>query len=95
MDARRPMSETDWQMLSFARACGRAAHLLLTKSDKLSRNDALSTLARVRREVGEQATAQLFSATKKTGVDEARKALWRYVGAQKEPGDGSAVAGPD
>ncbi len=94
MDARRGMSETDWQMLGFARACGRSVHLLLTKSDKLSRNEAASTLAKVRRELGDQATAQLFSATKKTGVDEARKALRRYV-TQKEPGDGGAIAGPD
>jgi GTP-binding protein len=92
MDARRPLSETDWQMLTFARACGRAAHLLLTKADKLSRNEAASTLARVRREVGDQATAQLFSATRKTGVDEARRALRRYVAA-KEPGDGEPSPG--
>ena len=92
MDARRPLGDTDWQMLAFARACGRPAHLLLTKSDKLSRSDALSTLARVRREVGDQATAQLFSATHKTGVDEARRALRRYV-AQNEPGAGEPSPG--
>jgi len=94
MDARRPLGETDWQMLSFARACGRQAHLLLTKADKLSRGEAASTLARVRRELGSQATAQLFSATHKTGVDEARRMLRKCL-AQKEPGDGRTVAGPD
>lgn len=87
MDARRPLGEQDWQMLRFARACGRLVHLLLTKADKLSRSEAASTLARVRREVGELAHAQLFSATANTGVDEARRALYRYL-QSKEPGDG-------
>ena len=92
MDARRPLGETDLQMLAFARACGRAAHLLLTKADKLSRSEALATLTRVRRDVGDQATAQLFSATHKTGVDEARRAL-RYFLDKKNPGDGGPSPG--
>ena len=87
MDARRPLGEQDWRMLRFARACGRQVHLLLTKADKLSRNEATGTLARVRREVGDLALAQLFSATANTGVDEARRALQQYLRA-KEPGDG-------
>ncbi|MBS0395045.1 MAG: YihA family ribosome biogenesis GTP-binding protein [Proteobacteria bacterium] len=92
MDVRRPLSDTDRQMLAFARACGRRAHLLLTKADKLSRSAGLTTLAHVRREVGEQATAQLFSATHRTGIDEARRALRQYLGA-KEPGDGEPSPG--
>ncbi len=92
MDVRRPLSDTDLQMLAFARACGRRAHLLLTKADKLSRSAGLATLARVRREVGEQATAQLFSATHRTGIDEARRALRQYLDA-KEPGDGEPSPG--
>jgi len=78
MDARRPLSETDWQMLGFARACGRAAHLLLTKCDKLSRSAAASTLARVRREVGDQATIA------KVNVDE-EPALASRFGVQAIP----------
>ncbi|MBS0375895.1 MAG: YihA family ribosome biogenesis GTP-binding protein [Proteobacteria bacterium] len=86
-DVRRGLSEADEQMLAFARACGRGAHVLLTKADKLSRGEGLATLARVRREVGDGVSAQLFSATQKTGVDEARRMLRRYLTA-KEPGDG-------
>jgi GTP-binding protein len=86
IDVRRPLSDTDRQMLAFARACGCSAHLLLTKADKLSRSAGTSALARVRREVGADATAQLFSATDKTGVDEARRVLRRYL-ETKEPGD--------
>ena len=87
MDARRPLADQDWQMLEYARDRGRLVHLLLTKADKLNRSDAASTLARVRREVAGAATAQLFSSTAKTGVDEARRCLREFLRAKK-PGDG-------
>lgn len=92
MDARRPLAEQDWQMLRYARERGRQVHLLLTKADKLGRGAAATTLARVRREIEGLATAQLFSATAKTGVDEARSRLRAFLGAKK-PGDGRSVAG--
>ena len=79
MDARRPLEPQDWQMLEFARARERAVHLLLSKADKLSRSAGLATLARVRREIGDQAGAQLFSATTGTGVDEARRTLLGHL----------------
>jgi GTP-binding protein len=92
MDARRPLGEQDWQMLHYARARGRHVHLLLTKADKLSRGAAASTLARVRREARELASAQLFSATAKTGVDEARRRLRGFL-EEKKPGDGRSSPG--
>lgn len=79
MDARHPLKEFDQQMLGFCRDIGRACHCLLTKADKLSRGEAARTLALVRREIaalGSQASAQLFSAPAKTGLDEARATLF-------------------
>jgi GTP-binding protein len=75
MDARRPLTDFDRQMLSWTQANGLPTHLLLTKADKLSRNESALTLRKVRAAVGEGATAQLFSAVDKTGVDEARRAV--------------------
>lgn len=72
MDARRPMTDFDVQMLDWAHANGLATHLLLTKADKLSRNEATKTLRRVREALSQDDTAQLFSAVSKVGVDEAR-----------------------
>ena len=92
IDVRRGLGEQDWQMIRYARSCRRGVHLLLTKADKLSRNQASSALAKVRKELGAEATVQLFSATKKTGVDDARKVLRQYLDS-KEPGDGTPVAG--
>lgn len=81
MDARHPLQDLDWQMLRYARSRGRNVHLLLTKADKLSRGAGLSTLAKVRKEIGTEATAQLFSSLAKTGVDEARGVLLGWLRA--------------
>lgn len=83
MDVRHPLKDLDWQMIDFARSRGRGVHVLLTKSDKLGRGAAGKTLATVRRELGEHATVQLFSALDKTGVDEARKALKAWLRSER------------
>ena len=78
IDSRHPLKEFDRQMLAYCHDIGLACHMLLTKADKLSRNQAAATLAAVRRECKAQgwtASAQLFSSLAKTGLDEARAAL--------------------
>jgi len=92
-DVRRGLGEQDWQMVRFAHACGRGVHILLTKADKLTRNQGASVLAAAKRELGGVATVQLFSSTAKTGVDDARKVLVQYLA--KEPGGEGSAAGPD
>jgi GTP-binding protein len=62
-------------MVGLAGARGCPVHVLLSKCDKLGRNEARETLRRVRAELGEQATAQLFSAVTGEGADEARRVL--------------------
>lgn len=78
MDVRHPLRDFDLQLLDYAAATGRPVHCLLTKSDKLSRNEAASTLAKVRKVLAEgpgEASVQLFSSLHKSGVDEARALL--------------------
>lgn len=74
MDARRPLLEFDQQLIEWGGQCGLAFHLMLTKADKLSRNQQINTLRRIRAEV-DGASAQLFSATKRQGIEEAREAI--------------------
>ena len=50
-------------------------HVLLTKADKLGRNEGRSTLQKTRAQLGERATVQLFSAESGEGVDAAQGAL--------------------
>lgn len=85
MDARRPLTEFDWEMLTWAREQGLATHLLLTKADKLSRSEAVTTLKGVTAKAAGYATAQLFSSVTKSGVDEARGAVLEMLAGKKEP----------
>jgi GTP-binding protein len=87
MDARRPLTDFDQQMLAWTHANGLPTHLLLTKADKLSRSDAALTLRKVRSAIGDGTTAQLFSAVDKTGLDDARKAVVAMLTAKREGSD--------
>ena len=74
-DIRHPLKDFDRMMLEFCFATHLPCHVLLTKADKLSRNQAAQALAALRKELaagGTQATAQVFSSQAPTGVDEAR-----------------------
>lgn len=75
MDIRHPLREYDLQMLDYAVARGLPAHCLLTKADKLGRGEQGNILLKVRKELGDRATAQVFSSDAKLGVDEARAVI--------------------
>jgi len=87
IDSRHPLKEFDRQMLAYAEAIDLPCHVVLTKSDKLSRSEAARTLALVRAELGADGSAdarvsvQLFSATAKVGLDEARDVVMRWLGS--------------
>jgi GTP-binding protein len=83
MDSRHPLTPLDMQMIGWFAPSGRPIHILLTKCDKLSRNEASSTLARVRRELapyGAQVSVQLFSSLKKLGMAEAEQKVAAWLG---------------
>ncbi len=70
MDIRHPMREFDQQMLAWCSAAQIGCHILLTKADKLKRGPAQSTLLKIRSELPPNASIQVFSSLKKTGLDE-------------------------
>lgn len=83
MDIRHPLKDTDQQLLLWARDRGLPTHVLLTKADKLNRNPAMQQLIKVRQAMipyHPSATAQLFSALKRTGLDDARAQLNSWMG---------------
>jgi GTP-binding protein len=86
MDSRHPLTPLDRQMLDWFCPSGKPVHVLLTKSDKLSRSESTITLGKVRKELqanwGNAISVQLFSSLKKQGVDEAEKVLgeWFFGG---------------
>ncbi len=82
VDARRELQDFDRQMIEFAKSVSLPIHVLLTKADKLKRGKAATALLQVKKELGETATVQLFSALNRQGVDEARETLERFLRAR-------------
>jgi len=81
MDSRHPMGKFDQLMLDYCQTCNLPLHVLLNKADKISKNAGNKAMAEVQRELtGVDASLQLFSALKGTGLDEARQKLadWLY-----------------
>lgn len=71
MDARHPLKPLDRDMLAFFRVTGKPVHILLSKADKLSRQEQQSVLATVRQALADYpgVSVQMFSSLKKTGTD--------------------------
>lgn len=83
MDARRPLTQLDRQMLDWFAPTGKPIHVLLTKADKLTHSEAGRTLRAARAglaEWGGQVSVQLFSSLKKTGMEEAEDAIAAWLG---------------
>jgi len=85
-DVRRGLTDFDRRMLGFAAQVDAPVHLLLTKADKLKRGQAANALLKVRRELGSEASTQLFSALDRQGLEEARRALDAMLRGQS-PGE--------
>lgn len=73
MDVRHPLTDFDQQMLAWCAHTQMPVHILLTKADKLKRGAATNSLLKVKKELKDQpnVSIQLFSATRKSGIDEA------------------------
>jgi len=79
IDIRRQITDFDQLMLKFAEQVSLPTHVLLTKTDKLKRGQAATALLEVRRDLGDIATAQHFSALTRLGEDEARAKLDEFL----------------
>ena len=90
MDIRHPLKDYDLQMLGYAVRRGLPAHALLTKADKLSRNQQMQSLAAVRKELSSQfadsVSVQAFSGESKLGVDDARGVIGGWLELAGYPG---------
>ena len=99
MDSRRPFTDLDIQMLEWFAPTGKPIHCILTKADKLNRNDSTNVLRQTRAKlasyvdedgVGFPFTAQLFSALKRIGIDEANDKILELAGVT-DSGAGEAA----
>lgn len=78
VDSRRGLMEGDRALIDWAEPPLKI-HILLTKADKLNRNESGQVLRETRTIVADRATVQLFSVPDKTGVEEARKLLEAWL----------------
>ena len=89
MDSRHPLKALDIQMLDFFHITGRPVHILLSKADKLSKNDQIKTLAAVKKSLKpyterQKISVQLFSSLKKQGMDEVNQVVSSWFDAHRE-----------
>ena len=93
MDIRRPLTDLDLRLIDWFRPTGRPIHILLSKADKVSRQEQTKILRSVKAELAtwggaELYSVQLFSSLKKTGVERGGRRAGRLAGPgkQKAPG---------
>lgn len=78
MDVRHPLKEMDDQLIAWCTEFEVPLHILLTKADKLTPNAQKKTFFMVEKNIPNTVSVQLFSALKKSGVDDARALLDRW-----------------
>lgn len=87
MDSRHPLTDLDRNMLQWFLPTGKPVHCLLTKSDKLNRNDSQAVLRLVKQtfeKMSPSYSVQLFSSSKKIGMAEVEAVVgkWFETGQQ-------------
>ena len=89
IDARRPFTDLDIQMLEWFAPTGKPIHCILTKADKLNRNEQANAMREAKavlagyvdaQGVAFPFTLQLFSALKRVGIEEADAQISALVG---------------
>jgi len=94
MDARHPLMPLDVQMLRWFVPSGKPVHALLTKADKLGRQEAAAQLRKVEKTLLNHygGSAQLFSALSRSGLEQAEAVAHEWLGDEWR-GDGPAGGG--
>lgn len=100
VDSRRPFTDLDIQMIEWFAPTGKPIHCILSKADKLNRNESTNALRQAQTylqsyvdENGQPFpfTVQLFSALKRTGLEEANDKIVELAGLN-QPAASAAVA---
>jgi GTP-binding protein len=92
VDSRRGITDLDEQMIQWFVPTGKPIHVLLSKCDKLNKSECKHALEAVRKQLqqydpalpdgngeSKQLTAQLFSSTKRIGLEEADNIVIKWL----------------
>ncbi len=83
MDIRHPLKALDQQMIEFSAARELPVHILLSKADKLSKNEQIKSLSLVKKALKpfmekQEITVQTFSSLKSQGMEEVEKTVGNW-----------------
>jgi GTP-binding protein len=100
MDSRRPLTELDRRMIEWFAPTGKPIHTLLTKCDKLTRQESTNALRATKKGLAEfraagyqgELTAQLFSALKRTGLEEAHELIESWIAPDVADNSGDSTS---
>ena len=95
VDARRGISEADQELIAWSNPLERSVHVLLSKVDKLTRNEGARVLKAAKTRLAAEVSVQLFSAHAATGVAEAQGTLAHWLSDKKTPVTSYEVTGAD
>ncbi len=79
MDIRHPLKSFDEMMIEWSASANIPIHILLTKADKLKRGAQRSVLLRLSNNLPDNVSIQVFSATKKIGVDDLTERVTNFL----------------
>jgi GTP-binding protein len=95
VDARRGISDADQELIAWSNPQERGVHVLLSKVDKLTRNEGARVLQAAKKQLAGAVSVQLFSAHAATGVAEAQGKLAQWLSNKKTPVNSSEITGAD
>ncbi len=88
MDARHPLTPLDQRMLDWFTPAGKPVHILLSKADKLSNDERVMTLRKIKKELEpfSGVSVQLFSSLSRLGADEATGVIEGWLTPEPDRG---------
>ena len=79
MDIKNALKESDKTMIEWLRSIDLPIHVLLAKSDKLSKSSRSIELQRVTKDLGGRISCQLFSSKSQEGLKSLEKTLTYWL----------------
>jgi GTP-binding protein len=92
---RRGIADADQELIAWSNPQELSVHVLLSKVDKLTRNEGARALQAAKKRLAGDVSVQLFSAHASTGVAEAQSKIAQWLSNKKTPAISSEITGAD